>query len=56
MNSLPRLLGMGLLVVLAALVALLVASAWREVRFAPPATPTVAVNPAAPSANAAPTG
>lgn len=37
MNSLPRILGMGLLMVLAALVALLASSAWREVRLSSPA-------------------
>lgn len=36
MNSLPRILGMGLLMVLAALVALLASSAWREVRLSSP--------------------
>jgi signal transduction histidine kinase len=42
MNSMPRILGMGLLVVLASLVALLAATAWRDVR---PVSPTHEVQP-----------
>lgn len=40
MNPLPRLLGMGLLVILAALVALLAAPAWRELKESAPAQRT----------------
>lgn len=48
MNSLPRILGMGLLVVLAALVALLAVPAWQGVQTSPPVARAVAVDMANP--------
>ena len=55
MNSLPRILGTGLLVLLAALVALLVMPAWRGAPSAPPAAhPGTVPSPAVPTGETTP--